>query len=91
MITSELNSLNQPELQALTATALAFHASYDSMRRLGEIAMRKDGASLRRAAAIEGVGMLLGRSLPLSLMDVSRQANYTVFNEWMDGLYQTTL
>jgi HEAT repeat protein len=91
LITGELNSLNEPELQALTATALAFHASFDSMRRLGEIAMRKDGPSLRRAAAIEGVGMILGRSLPLSLMDVSRQANYTVFNEWMDGLYQTTL
>ena len=91
LIAGELNNLNQPELQAQTASALAFHATYDSMRRLGELAMRKDGPSLRRAAAIEGVGMLLGKSVPLSLMDVSRQANYTVFNEWMDGLYQTTL
>jgi HEAT repeat protein len=91
VIAGTLDTLNDPEMQAMAATALGFHASYDSLRRLGEIVGRKEGASLRRAAAIEGVGMALGSCAPLALMDAGRNSNYTIFNEWGAGLYRTTL
>ncbi len=90
-IAETLDSLHEPELQAMAATALGFHASYDALRKLGAIVGRKDGTSLRRAAAIEGFGMALGRAAPLALMDVARDSNYTIFNEWGFGLYRTTL
>ncbi|MBK7642838.1 MAG: HEAT repeat domain-containing protein [Planctomycetes bacterium] len=90
-IAATLANLNEPELQAMAATALGFHASYDALRRLCDTVTSKAGASLRRAAAIEGLGMVLGRCAPLALMDVARDSNYTVFNEWGNGLYHTTL
>jgi HEAT repeat protein len=90
-LSETLESLNEPELQAMAATALGFHASYDALRALNTIVGRKEGASVRRAAAFEGIGMALGRCAPLALMDVARDSNYTVFNEWGSGLYRSTL
>lgn len=90
-IAGALEKLNEPELQAMAATALGFHASLDALHKLAEIIGRKEGASMRRAAAIEGAGMALGRVAPLELMDVARDSNYTVFNEWGSGLYRSTL
>jgi HEAT repeat protein len=90
-IAATLDTLNEPELQAMAATALGFHASYDALRRLNDIAGNRTSASLRRAAAIEGAGMALGRFAPLALMDVARDSNYTIFNEWGQGLFRSTL
>jgi len=90
-IAGSLDTLNDPDLQAMAATALGFHASYDALRKLADIVRSKDSSSVRRAAAIEGAGMALGRAAPLALMDVGRDSNYTVFNEWGTGLYRTTL
>jgi HEAT repeat protein len=91
LIAGSLDTLNDPELQAMATTALGFHASYDALRRLSDLARSKEGSSQRRAAAIEGAGMALGRFAPLSLMDAARDSNYTIFNEWGIGLYRTTL
>jgi HEAT repeat protein len=90
-IAATLETLNEPELQAMAATALGFHASFDALRKLNDIAGSRASASLRRAAAIEGAGMALGRFAPLALMDVARDSNYTIFNEWGQGLYRSTL
>jgi len=91
LISRTLDTLNDPELQAMAATALGFHASFDSLRRLNEILGTKSISSERRAAAFEGIGMMLGRFAPLSLMDVARDSNYTIFNEWGQGLFRSTL
>jgi HEAT repeat protein len=90
-IAATLETLNEPELQAMAATALGFHASFDALRKLNDIAGSRASASLRRAAAIEGAGMALGRFAPLTLMDVARDSNYTIFNEWGQGLFRSTL
>jgi hypothetical protein len=58
---------------------------------LCEISRISSGSNVRRAAAIEGLGMMLGDSPPLLFAEVSRQANYTVFPEWVKGLFQVTL
>ena len=88
---STLDSMNEPELQAMCASALGFHASYDALRRLSALVLGKEGASPRRAAALEGLGLVLGRHAPLALMDLARNSNYTLFNDWVNGLYRTTL
>lgn len=88
---SALQRLREPGLQGLAATALSFHGSVEAFMALSELARGDSGPSVRRAAAIEGLGMMLGDSPPLLFAEVSRQANYTVFNEWVKGLFQVTL
>jgi hypothetical protein len=44
-----------------------------------------------RAAAVQGLGLLLTRPQALAFADVSRQANYTVLPEWVRPLFYTTL
>jgi hypothetical protein len=86
-----LSHLNEPYLQGLAASAMAALGSGDSLRALDELARLEGGSNIRRAAAIEGLGMLLAPNPPLVLADVSREANYTVFTEWVNGIFQTTL
>ncbi len=90
-IAATLDGSSEPDLQAMSATALGFHASYDALRRLSGVVLRKEGSGARRAAAMESIGMLLGHQAPLALMDLARDSNYTLFNDWINGLYRTTL
>lgn len=86
-----LMKLNQPTLQGLAASALAANGSAAAMTALSDIARNEGGSNIRRAAAIEGLGMILAPVQPLVFADVSREANYTVFNEWIASVFQTTL
>jgi HEAT repeat protein len=86
-----LTKLNQPTLQGLAASALAANGSAAALTALDGIARAEAGSNIRRAAAIEGLGMILAPVPPLVFADVSREANYTVFNEWIAGVFQTTL
>lgn len=86
-----LVKFKEPMLQGLAASAIAFHGSREALMGLSEIARMKSGSSVRRAAAIEGLGMMLGTSPPLRLADASRQANYTVFSDWVRDLFQVAL
>jgi len=90
-LASVIQRLREPGLQGLTATALSFHGSVEAFLALSEMGRTTTGSPVRRAAAIEGLGMMLGDSQPLLFAEVSRQANYTVFTEWMKGLFQVTL
>lgn len=90
-LAAAMQTLRDPDLQGLTATALSFHGSIEAFQVLCEITNQKSGAAVRRAAAIEGLGMMLAPSEPLLLAEVSRAANYTVFPEWVKGLFQLTL
>jgi hypothetical protein len=49
------------------------------------------GSGVRRAAAIDGFGMLLGRRPPLELSQISRSSNFTLFGDFEDDLFQVTL
>jgi HEAT repeat protein len=90
-IAEVLVQLREPGLQGLAATALSFHAGVEDFRALNEIARGEEGSPVRRASAVEGLGMLLGGSPPLVLAEASRQSNYTVFTDWVKEMLQTTL
>lgn len=91
VLTELMQKLRDPDLQGLTATALSFHGSVEAFQELVEISNQTSGSAVRRAAAVEGLGMMLAPTEPFLLADVSRSANYTVFSEWVKGLFQTTL
>lgn len=84
-------SIPDPELQVHVAIALAFHGTPEALSLLTTIAAKEPASSVRRAAVVDAIGMLLARATPLRLGEVSRQANYTVFSEWVDDVFQTTL
>jgi HEAT repeat protein len=86
-----LDELKDPSLQGLAASALAFHGTRDALGSLRRMASDPQGSSVRRAAAIEGLAMMLGRTAPYSFSEVSRQANYTVFSDWLKGMLQVSL
>jgi HEAT repeat protein len=83
--------LREPRLQSLAAVAMAFHGSSEALRGLSELARIDTGSSVRRAAAIDGVGMLLGKAPPLELSQISRSSNFTLFGDFEDDLFQVTL
>lgn len=86
-----LAHLREPSLQGLAAVAMAFHGSSEALRGLSELARIDTGSSVRRAAAIDGLGMLLGKAPPLELSQISRSSNFTVFDEFENDLFQVTL
>jgi HEAT repeat protein len=86
-----LMKLNQPSLQGLAASAMAANGSAAALMALNELARTAVGSNIRRAASIEGLGMILAPVAPLVFADISREANYTVFNEWIAAVFQTTL
>jgi len=86
-----LMRLNQPALQGLAASAMAANGSAAALMALNELSRAETGSNIRRAAALEGLGMILAPVAPLVFADISREANYTVFNEWLSAVFQTTL
>lgn len=86
-----LTDLKEPALQGLAAYALAFHGTREALGTLRTTANEERRAPVRRAAAIEGLAMMLGVTPPYTFSIVSRQANYTVFSDWMRGLMQVSL
>ena len=83
--------LREPQLQGLAASAMGFHGSSEGLRRLGELVAARDTNHVTRAASIDGIGMLLGRTPALGLTELSRHANFTLFTPWTDGMLQVTL
>jgi hypothetical protein len=70
---------------------MAAHGSPESLHALVEIAHLDSGSNVRRAAALQGLGMMLSPYAPMSFAEISREANYTVFSDWVNGIFQTTL
>ncbi|MCY2960552.1 MAG: HEAT repeat domain-containing protein [Planctomycetota bacterium] len=86
-----LERLAEPALQGIAATALAFHGSLAALEELADLSHAETGTRVRRAASIEGLGLLLSRGEPLALSLLSRRANYTVLPDWAQSMFQTTL
>lgn len=86
-----MGGIREPDLQGLTAVAIGFHGSSEALRGLNELSRVNGGSSIRRAAAIDGLGMLLSREAPLAFGEVSRGSNYTVSPDWVLDLYQVAL
>jgi len=88
---SALEKLAEPGLQGIAATALAFHGTPEALAQLAELSQSDSGARVRRAASIEGLGLLLAREKPLALSDLSRRMNYTVMPDWAQAMFLTLL
>ncbi|MBL8861226.1 MAG: HEAT repeat domain-containing protein [Planctomycetes bacterium] len=86
-----LNLLAEPGLQGVAATALAFHGTPEALAQLAELSRADHGTRVRKAAAIEGLGLMLSRGDPLRLTNLSRRMNYTVMPDWAAAIFQTTL
>ncbi len=79
------------ELQVQVAAALGFHGTLDAARRLHAGLKERELGDVGRAAAIQALGMILDESEPFALGALSRNANYSVFREWMNLPLQSTL
>lgn len=90
-IRDALDRLAESGLQGLAASALAFHGTPEALAALAELAWRDGAPRVCRAAAIEGLGLILTRSEPLRLTNLSRRMNYTVMPDWAASMFQSTL
>lgn len=86
-----LTGLDDAYEQAVCASAIGAHGAPETLRALEALARDGSNSTLRRAASIEGLGVMLSRAPTLALAEVARGANYTVFTDWVSGLFQTTL
>lgn len=79
------------ELRTQAAQVLGLHGSSVALEGLMAASIDAKADQAVRAAAVEGLGILLTRPRALAFADVSRQANYTVLPEWVRPLFYTTL
>lgn len=89
-IVATLDSVSEPVLQGQVATAIAFHGSGEAVTKLASLVASDKLDVAARAAAIEGLGMMLSRAPALSLGRTSRSANFTLFPDWLVAACSTT-
>lgn len=89
-IAKSLAGLGDPMLQRQVASALAFHGTSDALVRLGAMLADEKLDAAVRAAAIDGLGMLLGKTQPLALAATARSSNPTLQPPWLREIYGTT-
>ncbi|HTF87608.1 MAG TPA: HEAT repeat domain-containing protein [Planctomycetota bacterium] len=90
-IARALADVSDPMLQGQFAAAVAFHGSSEALHCLGEALVRDGASTAARAAAIDGLGMLLGSTPALSLGETARSSNFELFDEWLTSALATTL
>lgn len=86
-----LRRLSTPELRGLAASALAFHGSGGALAALHELERSRSSGDVTRAAAYDGLGLMLGRTPSFALGELSRASNFTLYSDWVDELFQSTL
>lgn len=86
-----LRGLRTPELRGMAASALAFHGSGSALAALHELERNRAAGDVTRAAAYDGLGLMLGRTPSFALGELSRASNFTLYSDWVDELFQTTL
>lgn len=79
------------DLRAQAAQVLGLHGTTAALDALLAASVDQKADRAVRAAAVQGLGLLLTRPQALAFADVSRQANYTVLPEWVRPLFYTTL
>ncbi len=89
-IVATLDAVREPALQGQVAAAIAFHGSSAALAQLGSLLASEELEPAARAAAMDGLGMMLTRGPALSLNDSSRSANYPLFPNWLREVYATT-
>lgn len=86
-----LRGLRTPELRGMAASALAFHGSGSALAALHELERNHAAGDVTRAAAYDGLGLMLGRTPSFALGELSRASNFTLYSDWVDELFQSTL
>lgn len=86
-----LGGVREPALQGLAAVAMAFHGSRNALVGLTELSRAESTGTASRAAALNGIGMLLGHRPPFALSLVSRHSNYTLYEDWLLSALQVSL
>jgi len=85
-LVAAVREMRVPATQALLAIALAFHGSEAALSGLLEIARDEQASAVARAAAVDGLGLMLDRSPGLMLQGVAASANFDVFPDWLNGM-----
>lgn len=91
VIADVLAATSDPALQGQVSSAMAFHGSSDALVRTNAWVASDELARATRAAALDGLGMMLGSCEPLTLGELARSANYTQFASWTMAMLETTL
>lgn len=81
-----VHEMRAPSTQALLAVALAFHGSESAVTGLMAVARDESASSAARAAAVDGLGLLLDRQPGLMLQEVAADSNFSVFPDWVNGM-----
>jgi HEAT repeat protein len=81
-----VHEMRAPSTQALLAVALAFHGSESAVTGLMAVARDETASSAARAAAVDGLGLLLDRQPGLMLQEVAADSNFSVFPDWVNGM-----
>ncbi len=89
-IVSTLDAVAEPILQGQVASAIAFHGSSAALTRLGSLVADEKLDAATRAAAMDGLGMMLCSGEALTLGESARSANYPQFPDWLRQVYATT-
>ncbi|MCK6447018.1 MAG: HEAT repeat domain-containing protein [Planctomycetes bacterium] len=90
-LVSVLGDVREPALQGLAAVAMAFHGSRSALVGLTELSRAESTGAASRAAALNGIGMLLDHRPPFALSCVSRHSNYTLYEDWLLSALQASL
>jgi len=80
---SLLRDLRDPSERVLIAVALGFHGSPEAVKGLLDVIQDPKLYGSARSAAIDSLAILLGEGPSLSMSEVFRQANYSVFPAWI--------
>lgn len=89
-IVATLDSVAEPLLQGQVASAIAFHGSSAALARLGSLIADEKHDVATRAAAMDGLGMMLCSGEALTLGESARSGNYPQFPDWLREAYATT-
>ena len=85
-LVAAVHEMRAPSTQALLAVALAFHGSDAAVTGLMAVARDESASAASRAAAVDGLGLLLDRQPGLMLQEVAADANFAVFPDWMNSV-----
>ncbi|HZM00162.1 MAG TPA: HEAT repeat domain-containing protein [Planctomycetota bacterium] len=85
-LAAAVREMRVPSTQVLLAVALAFHGSEPALEGLLAIIRDESASSEARAAAVDGLGLLLDERSGLMLQEVAAAANFYVFPDWVNGM-----
>jgi hypothetical protein len=86
-----LTRLADPVQQAVTAASLGLLGEPSALAVLERRSDASEAPALLRATALDALGVLLERGVPMVLPEVSRGANYALYEDLAYELFHLTL